>query len=56
MKQLQMIKTKFFQSFKLDKRFFSIVLIDLAYYAILYISFVIFVKNAIFVDAFKYSI
>ena len=53
MKLLQMInpgrlkKTRFYRSFKLDKSFLYIILIDLAYYAVLYMSVVIYLRNII---------
>lgn len=40
-------KTKFFQSFKFDKNFIYIILIDLVYYSAFYVSLVIYFRNLI---------
>jgi hypothetical protein len=46
-KQSRFNKTKLYESFKLDKRFLYIISVDLVYYAILFGSIAIFLKNAI---------
>ncbi|MCK5055415.1 MAG: hypothetical protein KAT34_02065 [Candidatus Aminicenantes bacterium] len=46
-KRSRLTKTKLYKSFKLDKNFLYVILIDLAYYAIFFGSIAIFLRNAI---------